>query len=239
MNYLLIDSRDRTSSSSGFTDAVFDIKNVPSVTYRKARLVSFAIPNLLYSIHSDNNKIAFTRSSTDYAATITPGNYTITQLSSAIATAMNLQDANSYTATYDANTQKMTISGSSSFVLDFSLDGTMWRELGFENSTSSSATSHTGTNYVNLSPENYVYIQIDEIGTKVLTTRETNYGATFYVPLDVSKGSLVFQSEGNMNQIVDISPPKRFDRIRVKILDHTGSIANFHSDWHLYLGLEQ
>ncbi len=152
---------------------------------------------------------------------------------------MNLQDANSYTATYDANTQKMTISGSSSFVLDFSLDGTMWRELGFENSTSSSATSHTGTNYVNLSPENYVYIQIDEIGTKVLTTRETNYGATFYVPLDVSKGSLVFQSEGNMNQIVDISPPKRFDRIRVRILDHTGSITNFNSTWHLYLGLEQ
>lgn len=238
MNYVLIDSRDRTPSSPGFTDAWFDIVDVPSVLYRRARLVSFVIPNLLYSIDSTNNKIAFTRSS-NFTATITPGNYTITQLSTAIGTAMNGQNSNNYSATYDANTQKMTISGTNPFVLDFGAAGTMWRQLGFENSTSSSATSHTGTNYVNLSPENYVYIQIEEIGTKVLSTRATNYGATFYVPLDVSKGSLVFQSEGTMNQIVDISPPKRLERIRVRILDHTGSIANFKSDWHLYLGLEQ
>jgi hypothetical protein len=237
MYFLLIDSRDRTSSSSGFTDAIFNIKNVPFVDFKRASLISFVIPNLLYSITSSNNKIVFTRGS-QHIATITPGNYTINQLSTAIKNAMLGEDSNSYDVTYDSNAQKLTISGSAAFTLNFDQAGTMWRELGFENISTSSATSHVSTNYVNLAMENFVYIQIDELGDHILSTRNTNYGATFYAPLIESKGSLVFQSEGMMQQKIDIRPPKRFEKIRVRILDHTGSIANFNSDWHLYLGLE-
>ena len=87
-------------------------KNSVKLTYRPGLSRFIVLSNV-------NNKIDFDEGAGEVTAEVTAGTYDAEDLASAIATAMNLAGLLSYTCAYDHETQKFTITASSSITPGF------------------------------------------------------------------------------------------------------------------------
>ncbi len=168
--YLLVDSRDRISGSS----SNFRIQLNPGLEpIQSIKLSGLALPLTNYIVDSTNQNIYFS-DGTDYVGAMTPGIYDYITILNEIKTAM---EATAYTgtitATYDDSTFKFNIAGTIAFSLDFATytSGSAAYLLGFNNSDTVSAASHTSDDVAHLSIPPYFYININEIPS---VTRSTN-----------------------------------------------------------------
>jgi hypothetical protein len=207
--YLLVNSADRTSSSSSSSD--FQINLKPAIFGIKSiKLISAQLPTTFYNIRTGvNDRVCFNRSSTNYSAQIAAGNYTIAGLLSSIQTAMNALDANSYVCSYSSTTLKVTISGTSSFSLNWSSNPSasagMYYELGWTAADTSSATSQTAPNVFDLSNPKYLYLWIPELPARdrIISTNATDK-ASFIIPISVNGGTIdAYTEASNFVQIKD------------------------------------
>jgi hypothetical protein len=216
----LVQSRDRDSggSSNSFTVTLGKnaLENIKSV-----RLLEASIPNTFYNIRNHvNNRFAFRRSGTDYLASLDSGYYDLTALKSALATAMNAQDSNSYAITSSATTGKITIAGTGAFNVNFStntvnmpphpitgLAGTAaqycYLETGFSNtSDTSAATSVTSPNIPQLQFPDQIYIEIKEFGP-IERTSIFNDKPTFIIPVEASSEEIIYyKAKDHFDQVV-------------------------------------
>jgi len=203
---ILIDSKDRTSNSNSSSNFKIQLSNFVDGT--TISLKQFLIPNSIFNIVTGvNDRIVWNRSSTNYSYQIAAGKYTITNLLSTIQSGMNTTDANSYTLSYSSTTFKTTIAGSAAFILNWSSNPnastSIWRELGFINNDTSSATSHTGTNVVQLHHPLTFIIQIQELGYSGITNRGVPF--TFLCIMNSGNGEVQELSENNyFNQTVHL-----------------------------------
>lgn len=76
-----------------------------------------------HTINQNNNIILFNEGSGDLEATIPNGSYSLTDYVTAVIAAMNTVSSNSYSASLDRSTRKITISGTSNFTLDITNSG--------------------------------------------------------------------------------------------------------------------
>jgi hypothetical protein len=94
------------------------LKDVVSI-----ELVNGCVPTALYNINTGWNIFSFKEAATDYTVSLTPGQYTSTELCTELARALNAISgiSNTYTVGYSSITKKMTVStvGAASFSFKF------------------------------------------------------------------------------------------------------------------------
>ena len=241
MQYLLINSEDRLSSSTSSADATIDLKRViPSA--RGLRLVHAMIPNNTYNIVTGaNDKLDFARGGTDYSITIPAGGYTITDLLDQIETLMNAADANNYVVSLSTTTFKVTITGTGAFTLEWSTGtnaGTnVHTEIGFGDDDTASATSHTGSYATSLARPRYLYVQLPQYESFQVDSAQNYYH--FHIPITEDAGNVVVY-EPSHPQTLEFSQVQAIQPLlRVKLLQRNRSgtgvdTVNLNgSDWTL------
>ena len=162
------------------------------------RLLKATIQNLHYTIHDGNDTLKFTESGVTYTATLIKKLYD-SEAEIAIELESKMNNAPGYsgsniTVAYDSNTLKYTISSSSSIALLFeqSTDAgsSIYRLLGFNNTDTSSDTSHTSDNIAD-SSIHYVDLVVNEIPYMACKKNPRGKSLIDRIPIDVSTGSLV------------------------------------------------
>lgn len=230
--FLNIDSYQRTSNSTSSSDFSIQLPQiVPNC--RKVSLLSLELPFTVYSVRSGlNNTFKFSVSGTfsttnTYTATITSGNYSVTSLISAIATAVSATSAGvTISCSYSSTTMKTTITSSdSTFTIKSCTLATM---LGFV--AGQSGTSITSTNVSLNSLDNYIHISLPQLSTQTYS----QYTSTFRVPVSVSSGSILYadwSSAQNPPSVV-LDQPTTIGTLQVKLYDQFGNSMSLNgADW--------
>jgi len=148
-----VNSRDRNLMADYKTNPFRWTFRRPLKDVLSIELVNGCVPTALYNMNTGWNIFAFTEGTKTYAVTLTPGQYTPTELCTEVQRALNALSGitNTYTVTYSGITKKMTVSatGGATFSFNFqdapytdTIDGTSGaiqdigcpaRILGFEN----------------------------------------------------------------------------------------------------------
>lgn len=101
--------------------------------------------------------------STVLAAEVEIGEYSVTDLAPQVETALNTVGANTYTVTFDRDTRLYTISADATFEIRAGtgpqVGSDLWSLLGFAQSDTSAALSHTANNAAGVSFEPQFFLQ--------------------------------------------------------------------------------
>ena len=210
----------------------------PLYNIQSVKLLHTRIPVSWYNITSANNIILFNEGSGNLIATLTKGNYNITELIIEIKNKMDLIGVNTYTVSYDKITMKLTISSTGSYILSFASSiSTIWNMLGYNNVNTISNISHTSDNIIDLISVKYIQIVIPEIGIIGRSTN-TNNEYTFLVPVNEDKASIIQFNENNtFNQIqYNIHNKKDIQNLHIIIKDQDNNILDLNnSDTYLLI----
>jgi hypothetical protein len=202
-------------------------------------LLRVNIPNTVYNVNSSNNTLVFNRSSTDYTVTLTPSIYNLSTLCSALQTAMNTLDSNTYTVTASDSTLKVTIAGSGVFNIKWA-SSTMNILLGFGTTNSSNATSHVASSVYNVKRDNFLYLNIDQLYSGMVMTSTSSTAYLFYVPFDENSGQYCISYEsGTFDQHVALTTEKQLLTFTVSLYDSTGALVDLNgAHWDMLLSFE-
>lgn len=207
---------------------------------KSVELLEAIIPNTIYKIRTGvNNIIDFSVGASVFVATIPPGAYTFGSLMVAIVTAMKAQTDNTWTATANSDTFKVTITGASNFILLFG-SGTnkttsMATFLGFTAADTASGTTATGTNALQLANPFSVYVRIQELGNNIYTSSGQNF--TYRLPLVVESGSIAeIDVNSDYRQILPLNQQRIFQNFTVSLCYADGSAIDLNgSSYELVL----
>lgn len=244
MNVFTLCSLSRNSSlSTNSSNCSFTFSaNISLNGNNRMSLQYLLLPSTIYNIDSTNNKINFIVSPTTYTITIPSGLYDASTLASTIQTLMTAQVANAWSVTYSSITKLMTFTGTSAFQLLFSTGANAstspWYALGFSSSNgqsaidTSSATTTTSTNIVQLGGPLQIYFKIGNLASMGLSSDLDYY--TFVIPNTGQSGSYIeYNSDDYFAQWIDV--PKSITalyRIDVVISDRLGKTINLNGgDW--------
>lgn len=216
--------------------------NIPMIeNLRKFRLLSANIPNTLYNITSTNNTIYWVRGGA-LTAQLIEGAYDITGLLTEIADAMTTEDGvQSYTATYDSRTMRITITGTAAFVLNCTTTtNSAWYLLGFETDADTiSATTHAADNVIRLDLPAYLLLSIAELYNNK-SVSDTNHRATFVIPITTNtQSNELFQTNLRYDTGRDFTAVNSITELTCKLTNPDGVVIDLNgSDFSFLLGLE-
>lgn len=188
--YINVDSLNESNPSKFSINLENQLNNVKKVYIR-----SYEIPVSFYSINSSNNTIDFEDSvPNSYSATITPGNYTPSELASELQTQMSAEYS-STTVSYDSNTYKLTFTNSSSNIkiLDSS---TISSIIGLDGDSSLSSSVEM-SNVVNLNGNNYLFLKSHILFSGSGSLMKNNNTTRDYVriPVNANSGGVIMFSD--------------------------------------------
>ena len=237
MKNLIVDSFDRSSSSSSTSDFYVTLDR-PIEKGNHLTLVNAIIPNTYYVFNSNNNVITFNEGAGSVTATITAGSYGTGALATEIQTQMNGAGLSTdYTVTFDDTTLKYTITkASSTFELEFTVASSPYYELGFTASDTGLATSQTSANVVSLNGPRYFYLNVDgDFQSKVYTS---NYRVfDFIFPNQGVFGDTNDYSEVNFKQKRCVN--RQINHMHIQLCDRSGTNINLNgSDMQLVFEFE-
>lgn len=201
----------------------------------KYELKWVGIPLSNYNVNSSNNIFLFTDNSTARTATITPGNYDTSTLPAALASAMNAANSGfqTYSVTYSATAGAFTITAGSAFSVNMSSGSNLASGItGFSTNTSS-ATSQTSNQVVNLGNTLAINIRIE--GAANGTTDVKQNWSSFLIPVLGNQGTfLEYFSPETFRQYVI------FDRsisvLRISLWDDNFNAISLNgNDWEMAL----
>lgn len=233
--YLLINSQDRVSGVAHSFKAYIK----PSLdAFKKVELYNVTLPNTIYNITSTNNIIYFSEGSTPLTAIITSGAYNSSTIVAAIGSAMTSASVNSYTytTTFNSTTFLLTITSTGSFSLTFSTNtlNSAGYILGFTTNTSS-GTSQTGNQVIQLNQPLFYYITINQFPICVKSTNQNDM-ATFVFSSTVNAGDV--ENYNILQRYCEISTydSQNLSEIDVKLSLANNQIANLNGgDWIMIL----
>lgn len=190
------------------------------------------------NINSSNNTIPFTENGVTKTAVLQPGYYDDVKLCEEVAKAMtNVSGGlNTYTASLNPITQKVTIQASNSpFTLDWGSrsSNSLAPILGFSSIDTPSSLSATGTRIVTLNPTLSFNITIDGVGE---IQNVNGVVSAFYVPMDSELGPLdwhLFEPKQFIQHVVFRVPTKT---LRIRVVDDHGKLLDLQQDWQMVIG---
>ena len=227
---VVIDSRDRDITSYPINsnyqiDLDEEYKNILSV-----ELVSIDIPKTQYLINNTNNLLYFKVSGNIYTATVTMGNYTITELLSALKASMDPLSSQTFTITNSTITNKITIAAGTTFDLLF-VDKTqhMGKLLGF-NTTSNIIGQSTvvAPNQYDLNGPTYMILHINEFEN--LFGKKSSVKKGFAkIPLDTTQTEYkYFKNTQDYHVIKEFTPPlAKLSQLNIRFLNYDGEEYDF------------
>lgn len=228
---VVIDSRDRDitlypSNSNYQIDLDEEYKNILSV-----ELISIDIPKTQYLINNTNNLLYFKVTGNIYAATVPMGNYTITELSSALKASMDQLSSQVFTITNSTITNKITISvASGNFDLLF-INQTqhMGKLLGFDTTIDyETQTSIDAPNQYDLNGPTYIILHINEFEN--LFGKKSSIKKGFAkIPLDTTQTEYkYFKNTQDYNVIKEFTPPlAKLAQLNIRFLNYDGEEYDF------------
>lgn len=162
---------------------------VPSAKNVRIRINNFIIPYSFYTINSYNNTLLITITPTTSTITVPIGNYTIVTLCAQIQTLLKVVDA-TFTCTYAALTNKITIARTGNFTINGSTS-TINKIIGFNYSDKTGAATYTGDYCFKLSPR---FITVHGKNISDFTHNMNTNGADSYfetIPVNTSSGNQI------------------------------------------------
>lgn len=119
-----------------------------------------------YVINSNNNIFQIILATVTYNNTLTRGTWSAANYATQLQTDLNnvgnwnVNPGLTWTVTFNSNTMKYTISAGSSFIINFNVKYKLAQKLGFANSQTVSATSHTSSSVVQFFNSRYYDFRI-------------------------------------------------------------------------------
>jgi hypothetical protein len=222
------------------------VQGVSLQRVKRIKLIQFSVANTIYNVVSGvNNYVCWNRGGTSYTYQIPSGQYSIANLLTTIQTGMNNADSNSYALTYSSTTFLVTATGTSAFYFNWLSSGSSafgcYEQLGFTKVDTSSATSITGTNVVDLTSPQFVFVDINEIPGNIGSTSSLimSNKFNFVVPLYESNGNLVYVKQEEIALEQRLSVPINLSNLTVQIKDKNGTIVNTNgSNWTMIWELD-
>ncbi len=238
-----VDSRDRDftvhPSSSQFTiDLPETLRNVTS-----ARMVTAELPLTYYvfSTARGNRSLTVSVNGSPQTVTIPEGNYTPTQMAAALKSALDTAFGATFTVTIDPVTMKTTIATTGTVAVDASsaTKPTEWGlgyYLGFPGGVVTSGTnSVTGTRVANLSPENYLVLDIEELNAlsqcAMYDAGGSGKKSFAKIPLKGNSYSYNFY-DTPVADVLQRPQLSKLDRLRVSVRYHDGTLVDLNGcEW--------
>lgn len=241
MPQLIINSKNRTSSSSSSSDFIVQVRNKDE--YKRMRFKQLILKHSIYPYESTDN-IYWTISSTQYNVAVGfPSAWTGAAIATALQTALNSTGPGGFTVTYSSVTFKFTISNASAFTIDFSdMSNKLWKIMGFTESTdTSSATSHSSTNVAYTLGDDKIFLQ----SRKLAMYRQAYFNTHSFntnpiidsfrpiimmIPLDVDLGDTKSINEGELPN--DFMAPGLLDDLDLALVDDAGAVVTVNGmEW--------
>lgn len=195
-----LDNRNRQSGTA--TNCNFNL-DAP-VRAKRIIVESVQIPYTWYPINSTNNTFNV-NDSTDgpINVVITPGNYTITTLITALLAGLNGGTAG-YTMTQHSSTFKLTLTCVRNFIVE--ADGTLNTVLGYSTAAdTANALSHTAINIPNLQFDDYILVNSNlTVDGSMYQANGEQHGVLLKVPVVSNWGTTLFYSN-NDNIVYDVN----------------------------------
>jgi hypothetical protein len=168
--------------------------------------ISFMHSN--YPVNTYYNTLKFIEDTAgiEYTATLTPGNYTATELAAEIKTAMEVPSGLTYTVSYNAITERMSITTTDPFKF-LAVDNDAYRVLGFSTLSATSALTQTGDSLVDVSGSTFIDV-VTNIPTRNISSGSLK--VTERIPLTVSYGEFFYWK----------APEKSFRKHDLRPLSH-------------------
>jgi hypothetical protein len=229
MTLVYIDSKYRSLGT--FDDFVVNIPN-PGV-FNKVKLLDCSIPQSNYVFNSTNNIISFSEGATGFTATIPSGNYTSTELVSALPGIFAASGCSGvFTVTYSSITGKLTLTSTVSYSIQFGTANNAYYQLGFQAITYSAALSQTSDYLINLAPPQYLFLDIDNLGLKNCLHSNLQASAGKF-PIMCTGVSYTFTNWGsNTNYDCSLSNTiNSCSQIKVSLRKSNGSLSGIQNDW--------
>lgn len=215
--YVNIDSRERDAvmypNPNNYRFVLYkEFHNVVSI-----ELITAEIPTSQYTINNSNNTIYFQEDNTiNYTtAVLSNGNYLLTELKTAIETAMNNASTTGAIFAVDITTyerqNKLSISSdiggtATLFNLLFTLDNNIGVVLGFSQTDLSGASMYIGDKIINLSGEQYILLKLDNI--KNIQGKNRYVQDTFAkISLNTTEANRFFSTNGDYSAIKNFPNP--------------------------------
>jgi hypothetical protein len=235
-----IKSSDRTSgtAASFVLSLESPFKSIKQLT--EVSLVAATIPNTIYNVRTGvNSSISWIHSGTKLA-TLTPGNYTITDLLTLVAAAMNAADANTYAFTYNSSTFKVTATAAGAFSFA-STTSSFWTSILGITDFTTSGTSISGSQVINLNPSANIYLKIDEMGLSMQTTNQLEQDL-FTIPVSVAGGYLIQYTEGSgwRQDKTFYSSPRDINKLTVSLFLQNNELVELNgAEWSMILRMRR
>ena len=223
--YLNVDSyTSSTTTPFNFTTGF----NIPiSNKVKTLELMDIQIPIGWYNIRSPYNTFYFYQNTTALSATITPGNYTISSLSTALQTAINaVLTSATLSVTYSSTTNLLTIAINTGTIKinNSTTNNTVFNTVvcGFT-TDAQSGSSITAPCCYNLNYDLYVLLSLDNVESDFISTIPT----TFKIPVIVNSGNILFLDEiQTQNYVIQINNNISLSYIKITIRDRFGAVLN-------------
>jgi hypothetical protein len=236
----ILDTRNCTAYYNGnfLSDVEWDLSDViekPKKAIQFAvSVVNASIPIGAYNVNSTNNILVLRNVVTDVISTvtITPGNYTITQLIAELTTNTPAE----YEYTYTPKINKMSVYNTTHNFQILSTT-TMWELLGLQKNTVVTSTFKTYhfPNCVNMSGLKCVNIHLDNVNTKSISSFTKTISTIIgNIPVDVNSSGVVSYNLSNAYEIP--IPINSLDYINIGLRDDLGNyIENNGIHWSITL----
>jgi hypothetical protein len=218
------------------SDCVFHLPIINIPKHRKVyvSVQTAMIPYSFYNVSSINNTLKYTiNGGATQTLTITPGNYNVNTLITAITT-----DIPAFTITYNSKTNILTFSHST---YDFTLESTStcFEVLGFEDNITYTSTSQvlTGTISLNLFTIRNVYVSSDNFQINNINNSTPNKSNILCsIPIDTSHHSMISYSNiyGVRNMIHHVH---NLTNLHIKLTDQDDDVLDLNG-CHFSLTLE-
>lgn len=209
-----------------------------SNTENLIRQSSYVAPNTLNI--DVNNIIDITESGTPIAVKMAVGSYTGPEFTTAIAAELDAASAASgdtltYTVTLDSITNKMTISATGAFDLDFATGPNSYitnipPTIGFARTDVSTASSYTGTDVVNFAFENYIYLKSSTalgVDQGIIVGNTTDRNTIARIPISEPTDGIMFYTNTSEFE-VDINNPLDINSIDFQITFRNDQPVDFN-----------
>jgi len=157
--------------------------------------------------------------------TLAVGNYNINQLVEAFNTTGSALQVNNITATYDANTNKLSFVHSTTTIALVPANTTMLKEIGFKQGQTGAASTITGENMVNLSGLANIFLR-SNLGTENYDSNNAVSGTLAKIPVNVLPLEFIFYRPVE-NLYVRLSD-RQITTINVSIQDEEGNILQLN-----------
>ena len=233
MSLLKIDSALRDNTTDSPSNFQITLSHPITGKYElKSCFICADFPN----ISSKNNVIPFSENGIPKRAILAPGYYTNMTIAPAVQIALNNASGgfNAWGVAINPITQRMTISATQAFTLDF---GTRPTDsiafcLGYEAQNTTPNVLVEGTRITVLDTVLSFNIILDGLGSIV---NSKGMWSSFYIPMDQNTGTrsfILFQPE-EFQQCIDVVQSK--SQLRIRVVDDNGQPLDLQQNWQMIL----